>query len=277
MKFIVEKPFIKKINTFIGDLELMRAWYEKHTFSRHYHDGYGIGAIEKGAMEFFYRGKKNVAPAGEVNTVSPGEVHDGHSATGGGWIYRMIYFDKSVMSKACELFLDKTGIQPVIKKGVIDDKLFFASIYKNFSALTDDNAGLLEQEEGVADIFSYLLSSYTTIENFNLKIYKLGNRLKKVEQFIHENYDKNISLSELSEIANVGIFHFARSFKADTGLTPIEYLTQTRIDNAKKLIESGMNLADVALETGFADQSHLTRKFRRQTGFTPGQYIKFIQ
>ena len=59
----------------LNNLELLRANYISHTFSRHTHDGYAIGVIERGAETFYYRGKTHTAPAGSLVVINPGEIH----------------------------------------------------------------------------------------------------------------------------------------------------------------------------------------------------------
>lgn len=63
----------------LSDLEVLRARYVTHSFSRHIHEGYAIGIIEAGTEEFFYRGATHQAHAGELVIIHPGEVHTGHA------------------------------------------------------------------------------------------------------------------------------------------------------------------------------------------------------
>jgi AraC-like DNA-binding protein len=64
-----------------------------------------------------------------------------------------------------------------------------------------------------------------------------------------------------------------RTFRRDVGLSPHAYLTQIRVEAAKKLLSEGASIVDVASDIGFTDQSHFTRHFKRITGVTPGQYL----
>ena len=75
----------------LNNLELLNATYTTHAFTKHYHEGFAIGVIERGALAFSYRGEKLVAPVGQINLVIPGEAHDGHAASDLGWSYRMFY------------------------------------------------------------------------------------------------------------------------------------------------------------------------------------------
>ncbi len=75
----------------LGGLELLDAKYEKQNFSRHSHEGYTIGVIEKGAQRFFRTGGNHIAPQDSIILVNADEVHNGHSATEGGWEYKAMY------------------------------------------------------------------------------------------------------------------------------------------------------------------------------------------
>jgi AraC family transcriptional regulator len=78
---------------------------------------------------------------------------------------------------------------------------------------------------------------------------------------------------ELSAIAGLSIFHFARQFKHAAGVTPHHYLVSRRVERAQKLLaDTDLSLSAIAFATGFSDQSHLTRHFRQIVGMTPGQF-----
>ena len=92
--------------------------------------------------------------------------------------------------------------------------------------------------------------------------------------FIHDNYAKDLSLSDIAAAAHLSPFHLSRIFKKATGATPHQYLLQVRVNCARSLLTAGAgyrSLAEVAATVGFADQSHLTRHFKRMLGVTPRQ------
>ncbi|HJQ36418.1 MAG TPA: AraC family transcriptional regulator [Thermoanaerobaculia bacterium] len=93
-----------------------------------------------------------------------------------------------------------------------------------------------------------------------------------VRSYLKAHFAEEIALAELSAIAGLSPFHLLRVFRKHTGLPPHEYQLQLRIAHARKLIRDGARLSDAALETGFCDQSHLSRSFKRIVGITPGQY-----
>jgi AraC family transcriptional regulator len=92
--------------------------------------------------------------------------------------------------------------------------------------------------------------------------------------FIDENYERDISLGDIAASVHLSPFHLARTFKKTVAVTPHQYLVQVRVNSARSLIHSGAgagSLAEIAAAVGFADQSHLTRQFKRVFGKTPRQ------
>ena len=98
--------------------------------------------------------------------------------------------------------------------------------------------------------------------------------VKQAVDFIHDNYAMDVSLSDIAAAAHLSPFHLSRIFKKATGVAPHQYLLQVRVNSARSLLTAGAgerSLAEVAAAVGFADQSHLTRHFKRMLGVTPKQ------
>ena len=97
-------------------------------------------------------------------------------------------------------------------------------------------------------------------------------KLRKAVEFINENLDQEqtVALSAVAEVVQMSYFHFSRAFKQSTGVSPNVYMTEQRIERAKKLLsETELPIADIALRTGFASQSHFTTAFRKLVWTTP--------
>ena len=98
-------------------------------------------------------------------------------------------------------------------------------------------------------------------------------RLRRVHDYIEARLDEDLSLTVLADIACLSPYHFSRAFKEPAGVGPQRYVIQRRLERAKTLLcRTHQPLALIAQEAGFADQSHLTSIFRRETGMTPGRY-----
>jgi AraC family transcriptional regulator len=96
---------------------------------------------------------------------------------------------------------------------------------------------------------------------------------RRVLAHIEERLDTPVSLAELAGLARMSVRHFCRAFRASMGCSPHQYLLRQRVERARQLIAARqMPLCDIAQAAGFADQSQLTRTFRKQVGITPAAY-----
>jgi len=99
------------------------------------------------------------------------------------------------------------------------------------------------------------------------------SQLSRVAEFMRDNVDQPIRLSELAGLAGLSCSQFGRAFKVSTGTTPHKWFLDVRIERAKSMLaDSSRNLVDIALETGFSEQSHFSRAFRTVTGATPNAW-----
>jgi AraC family transcriptional regulator len=130
--------------------------------------------------------------------------------------------------------------------------------------------------ESLGNVLAVHLLRYYAVPNTQPVTFKGGisaARLRHVTEFIGDNYDRDIKLAELAQVAGMSSFHFAREFKRTTGTTPHQYLIKFRIERAKALLaKRDLPLIEVGLRSGFSHQSHFTRLFRRVTGTTPHSY-----
>ncbi|MGU3362974.1 helix-turn-helix domain-containing protein [Methylobacterium sp. M6A4_1b] len=98
-------------------------------------------------------------------------------------------------------------------------------------------------------------------------------RIKRAIEFIHDNLQRDLSVTELASVACLSPFHFARLFKRVTGKSPYTYVSGERLERARQLLtESRMSLTDVALSSGFSSQAAFSTAFKRVIGCTPGDY-----
>jgi AraC-like DNA-binding protein len=97
--------------------------------------------------------------------------------------------------------------------------------------------------------------------------------LQRIRDYIEEHPAENIELETLAEIAGLSKWHFARAFKQSVGTPPHFYLIQRRLERAQELLsETDLSLGQIALKSGFSDQSHFSRRFRMFVGVTPRSF-----
>jgi AraC family transcriptional regulator len=99
-------------------------------------------------------------------------------------------------------------------------------------------------------------------------------KLRSVIEYIEEHLDAGLTLEQMAAAAHLSAYHFARQFKAATGLPPHQYVILRRVERAKHFLQAGtdLSLAEVAANAGFSDQSQFTHHFKRLVGVTPGQF-----
>src|SRR5262249_24088410 len=99
-------------------------------------------------------------------------------------------------------------------------------------------------------------------------------RLRAVVEYIEEHLHASPSLEQLAAVGRLSAYHFARQFKAATGLPPHQYVIARRVERATQLLQVGgaLSLAEVAACAGFSDQSQFSHHFKRLVGVTPGQF-----
>jgi AraC family transcriptional regulator len=99
-------------------------------------------------------------------------------------------------------------------------------------------------------------------------------RLRAVVAYVEEHLDAALSLGQMAAVARLSPYHFARQFRAATGLPPHQYVIARRVERAKQLLQAGgdLSLAEVAACAGFSDQSQFCQHFKREIGMSPRQF-----
>jgi AraC-like DNA-binding protein len=257
----------------LGDLEILRATYITHAFTPHVHEGYAIGVIEGGAETFAYRQATHVAGAGSLVVINPGEVHTGQALTNAGWSYRMLYPEAAQLQRAASQLAGVPRDYPFFNAAVIQERQLvqqFVHLHTHLEA----GATVLERESYWLAFLAQLIARHGDANRALAIFQPRANRglLQQVIDYLETNYAANVTLDELAAQVHLSAYHLLRLFKAAYGLPPHAYLTQLRVQRAKRLLRAGRPIAAVALDVGFTDQSHLTRHFKRIVGVPPGQY-----
>jgi AraC-like DNA-binding protein len=273
----LEKTRMCRVCTGLGPVDLMHARYVTQTFAPHFHEGYCLGVIERGALGFRYMGENVVAPAGAVNLAVPGEVHTGHAADGVGWTYRMFYLDAGLMVSAASQMTGRRASLPFIRAGVLFDARLARRIHCLHGRMNDPRTPALEKETGLLAVVTRVIRQYGEPRSAAMESGREPVAVETARAYIHAHYDRDISVRDLAALTGLSPYHFIRVFSGQVGLTPHAYLVQVRVQQARQLLATGETPSQAALSAGFFDQSHLSRHFKRILGVTPGRYRNCVQ
>jgi AraC-like DNA-binding protein len=236
----------------------------RSVFEPHRHDTYTIGVTTTGVQTFRYRGSRHICLPGQMLALHPDEVHDGAPGTPDGFGYRVLYLAPGLVRDALggeglPFVADPVQTSPDITR-------IAASLLADMSEPITDlgHAGLTTR---TADLLRLLArgrsASAAPIDAAAVKL---------ARDYLDAHACEQTLSATLERVTGTDRFTLARQFRQAYGTSPDRYRTLRRLALARARIERGDALAGVAIETGFADQSHLTRQFKRTYGLTPGRW-----
>jgi AraC-like DNA-binding protein len=257
------------------DIELLRAHYVAHVYERHSHDSYAIGVTEDGVQAFHYRGALHASSAGRAMVLCPDEPHDGHAVVPEGFTYRMVYLRPETVGRVVEDARDGACAPlPFARAPVFDDRPLARRVGALHQALADGAPRLTSDallDEVVLRFATRHADAPTPVRHARIR--SGDTALRRVRDFLRDSpLDEDIAADDLARRAGMSRFHLWRAFRAAYGLPPHAYRLQLRLAAAKRLLSIGEPPAGVATALGFADQSHLSKRFKGAYGITPGQF-----
>jgi AraC-like DNA-binding protein len=261
-------------------------------FAPHVHDGFSIGVCLEGLEMIRYRGRRHYAAPGSVVILPPGEAHTGGPSGGANFVYRVMY-------PSVELLADRAARPPRFPEPVVMDPALATELRRAHAALSRAARGIgprpaelagtelagtelagtepLETESQLCWLFGELVRRHAASAGPTDVLPGTGLVARRVMDRLADQLTGPPALADLAADAGLSRYQLLRSFRAEVGMPPYAWLAQHRVARARVLLEHGHRPADAAMLTGFADQAHLTRWFRRVVGITPGAYRNGVQ
>ena len=246
-----------------GVREVLHATHVRHAYPRHAHDAWTLFIVDRGAVRYDLGRHERVAAPAMVSLLPPHVAHDGRPALDDGYRMRSLYVDAHTIPEAL--------IGAAVDRPFIADRTLAARVSAVHDALLVPD-GSLEAETRlllVVDRLTELLGGGAPPAPEPVRSRELADAVRAALDV--ELFDRP-SIGDIATRLDVGPTAAARAFSATFGLPPHEYVLGRRLEAARARILDGEPLADVAIETGFVDQAHLTRRFKRLVGTTPGRY-----
>ena len=241
---------------------------------KHSHDEYQICLSLDFPGVYGYRGATHAVPVGSLSVVHPGEVHSARDPqerlTPSS--FRMMYAEPTLLERAAAEVAGREKAEPFFRDPIILDRSLAWNFLRLHVAL-EGAAPRLEQDTRLLSTLTRLVERHAGVRPAPPP----GRERRAVglaREYLEDNLGRSLPLEELASLANLSPYHLARVFRDEVGMPPHAYQTQARLGRARSLLLRGWPPARVAQETGFADQSHLIRRFKRLVGVTPGRYAR---
>lgn len=238
-----------------------------HAFAPHRHDSYAIGFTLEGVQSFRYRGARKHSLPGQLFVLHPDEIHDGSAGTSAGFRYRILYVEPRALQEAAG---EARRPLPFVREAVSSDRRLAAAIGPALADL-ERAPEELERDQLLVELAAALAAADPSIARRPLPA-RHWRAVGRAREFLDAHLEKIVTSAELEAVTGLSRYEAARQFRACLGTSPYRYLVLRRLDRARALIRQGTRLVDAALACGFADQSHLTRHFKRAYGISPGRW-----
>jgi AraC family transcriptional regulator len=170
----------------------------------------------------------------------------------------------------------EVALMPHLDQGV-DPLIYQIAIALKTSLEIDGTSSKLYADVMANALAVHLVSRYSTHRpSLPKPSGKLSEKkLQQVIDYIHSHLDRDVSLAELANVAQLSSYHFTRLFKQSIGLAPHQYHIRCRVDRAKQLLrEKQLSFAEIAYAVGFASQGHFNYHFKRWVGVTPKVFLR---
>ena len=245
-----------------GVTEVFHAHFTEYAYPMHVHDAWTLLIVDDGAVRYDLERHEHGTPGDTVSLLPPHIPHNGSTATPGGFRKRVVYLDGTRLGD------DLIG--PAVDSPDLRDPVLRQRVGQLHTALVRPGEELEAESRLtlIGERIRGLLRPRIETEA-DRRDPVLARRLREL---LDARVVEGLSLEEAAGTVRAHPAHLVRAFSAAYGIAPHQYLTSRRVDRARRLLLAGSGPAEAAVLTGFHDQAHLTRHFKRLVGVTPGRY-----
>lgn len=250
----------------VGIFEIKGCVRAVHARKEHYHDEISVGLVEEGACAVSVPERDFSVSAGELVFFAPGTVHACRPMDTTAWRFLMLYLDAEFAFRAWGFSGPRgTGRAPG-RRGENPEAALL------FRILLDGTVEPVEKHRALKALLELVQVRGRSFGAAPSRQEPTVSLCRKVDEALKGSLDRNIPLKQLAENARTSSATVLRAFRNARGVTPHALQTIRRINRAKRLLVEDWDLATVAVETGFYDQSHFCQVFKTYCGVTPRRY-----
>ena len=265
-----ELPCVERYEHHGVTAELRKTMHSDRWMPPHFHDEYQVILSTHAVIDYLSRRARRRSPVGTLFIAEPGEVHSAEVTENSSICEPLRTFFISP-SKIASLLDDGklSNCLPHFRSPIIEDRHAFVLMLHLHKLLSSEPTPLVKDTALLNILRAFFAQSRTHPEHSELA---RSTRISRVREFIEVHHADSITLESLSAMAGLSPFHLVRLFKKEYGLPPHSYQIQVRVMKATAFLLKGFAAAQAAAMTGFADQAHFARHFRRIMGVSPGRY-----
>jgi len=227
----------------------------------HLHEELTITALKEGSLNISFNDSSKILNPNEIVIINANIIHN---AT----------LNSKSVKDGYVLYIAKNYLES-LNLGISLDYVFLQDEKNSFINLCEillaEDVSLLEKEELFIE---FCLNTFSLKEE--IKQLKKNSLSIKIKNYLDENFLEDIILEDISKEFNITVVHLIRVFKKEFGLAIHSYIINKKVHRAKELLNSKLSIIEVALQSGFFDQSHLNRSFKRVFQLTPKEFQKNI-
>jgi AraC-like DNA-binding protein len=223
----------------------------------HFHEGWQLVALTKGARHYQFRNGSVIAKPGRLIVLPPRLVHKARCVARGNTSFKI-----ATIPEVC---VDVGAASVAISQSAPELVDAFVSVFRMLTS-ADDGISKAAVHYRLQEILA------ESIPASGSGSAALPPLVLQMESYMLERLDQVPSLDLLSSLVGLSRYHFAHTFSKHVGLSPLAFHGRARLMQARKLIVQGWSLAETSAYLSFSDQSHFGRHFRRVYGMTPGEY-----
>jgi AraC-like DNA-binding protein len=258
---------------YMPSIEFFQNTCQSFSLPRHFHDELELNLRQGNGWQLNYRGVMHSVPSETLVVTQPGESHQVDAPSERDGAFRGLRVGIDLLQQVATEVAGRETDLPLFPMPLVHDGDFNIQFVRVHQAIERSTSGL-EQQTLTLDLLAQLILRYSEnppdLANLETEIQPVHH----VRDYLEDNYNREISLEQLAQVANLSSFHLNRSFSRTFGMPPHAYQIQLRILKAKRLLRKEQSIESVAIETGFVSQSHFGSHFKRLVCMTPKQYIQ---
>ncbi len=270
-------------------VETRRACQSRICYKSHSHPTFSIGAVDQGISHFSsaFASEQEIT-AGSLVVVPAHVEHSCNPLLNEDWSYQMMHLNAQWLAQLIQetqyslqqdlqqvVCIDLAAISygfPQFKPNILNDLTLYRAFTDLNTMLFDDQISILEKEKQLVDTLMNILLPHFEWNKIEVSTYS-QRYFDRLIECLEKNIE-NLSLEALAKQMDMSRYALIRLFKQYFGQTPHAYQLNKKVNQARELLKTGQDIAQLAHELEFTDQSHFHRVFKQHTGVTPKRFAK---